>query len=123
MKITMAMVVVGSLLGLGLAGCARDPNRIGVTNQRQPGPAAGKAVGTGGGAVGGNVAGAVVGFGEGVGQAASDSFDNTTRVVRRWRTETTADGRTIQVPEDIVVDEHGRPIKAVKTNAPPAAKE
>jgi len=115
----------GGALVLGLAGCARDPNRIGVTNQRQPGPAAGRAVGTGVGAVGGNVAGAVVGFGEGVGQGAAQSFDNTTRVVRRWRTETTADARTIQVPEDIVVDEHGRPVKApapAKTSAPPAAK-
>jgi hypothetical protein len=119
----MALAAVSGLLGLGLAGCARDPNRIGVTNQRQPGPAAGRAVGTGVGAVGGNVAGAVVGFGEGVGQGFSDSFDNTTRIVRRWRTETTPDGRTIQVPEDIVVDAHGRPIKAVKPNPPPPAKE
>jgi hypothetical protein len=120
------MLAFGGALGLVLAGCARDPNRIGVTNQRQPGPAAGRAVGTGVGAVGGNVAGAVVGFGEGVGQGAAQSFDNTTRVVRRWRTETTADGRTIQVPEDIVVDEQGRPVKApapAKTSAPPAAKQ
>jgi hypothetical protein len=126
MRITMAMLAFGSVLLLGLTGCARDPNRIGVTNQRQPGPAAGRAVGTGVGAVGGNVAGAVVGFGEGVGQGAAQSFDNTTRVVRRWRTETTADGRTIQVPEDIVVDEQGRPVKAppapAKSNAPPATK-
>src|SRR5688572_11700356 len=123
MRITMAMLALGGTVALGLAGCARDPNRIGVTNQRQPGPAAGRAVGTGVGAVGGNVAGAAVGFGEGVAEGASESFDNTTRVVRRWRTETTADGRTIQVPEDIVVDEHGRPIKAPKNNAPPAAKQ
>jgi hypothetical protein len=126
MRITMAMLACGGAAFLGLAGCATDPNRIGVTNQRQPGPAAGRAVGTGVGAVSGNVAGAVVGFGEGVGQGAAQSFDNTTRIVRRWRTETTADGRTIQVPEDIVVDEQGRPVKAPpappQTNAAPATK-
>ena len=96
--------------GLLIAGCASDPNRVGITNPRQPGPAVGQALGTGVGAVGGNVAGAVVGFGEGVAVGAKVPFDNTTRVVRRWRTETTADGRTIQVPEDILVDASGRPV-------------
>ncbi len=70
----------------------------------------GQALGTGVGVVGGNVAGAVVGFGEGVVGGAKVPFDNTTRVVRRWRTETTTDGRTIQVPEDILVDAYGRPV-------------
>jgi hypothetical protein len=114
MRFSVATLAAGAGLLLGFVGCARDPNRIGVTNPRHPGPAAGRAVGTGVGVVGGNVAGAVVGVGEGVAQGASAPFNNTTRVVRRWRTETTADGRTIQVPEDIVVDQHGRPI-----NAPP----
>ena len=83
---------------------------MGVTNPQQPGPAAGRAVGAGVGAVGGNVAGAVVGVGEGIVAGATAPFDNTTRVVRRWRTETTSDGRTIQVPEEIVVDQNGRPV-------------
>jgi hypothetical protein len=30
--------------------------------------------------------------------------------VRTWRTETTSDGRTIQVPHDTSVDAYGRPI-------------
>lgn len=112
MKITMAAVAGGMTLLLGAGGCARDkdPSLIGVTNPKTPGPATGRAVGAGVGAVGGNVAGGVAGFGEGVAHAASAPFNNTTRVVRRWRTETTADGRTIQVPEDIVVDEYGRPV-------------
>ena len=117
----MATLSGSAVLVLGVGGCARDPNRIGVTNPRQPGPAVGRAVGTGVGAVGGNVAGAVVGLGEGVAQGASAPFNNTTRVVRRWRTETTADGRVIQVPEDIVVDQYGRPVNAppVTNQAPP----
>lgn len=104
------VALVTATLGLLLTGCASDPNRVGITNPRQPGPAVGQALGTGVGAVGGNVAGAVVGFGEGAAVGAKAPFDNTTRVVRRWRTETTADGRTIQVPEDILVDASGRPV-------------
>lgn len=96
--------------GLLTAGCVSDPNRLGITNPRQPGPAVGQALGTGVGVVGGNVAGAVVGFGEGVVGGVKVPFDNTARVVRRWRTETTTDGRTIQVPEDILVDAYGRPV-------------
>jgi hypothetical protein len=98
------------LIGLALTGCATDPNRVGVTSQNQPGPAIGQAIGTGVGAVGGNVVGGVVGIGEGVAVGSKKPFDNSTRIVRRWRTEVTADGRTIQVPEDIVVDAQGRPV-------------
>ena len=103
-------VLLPLLIGLTHAGCATDPNRVGITNQTQPGPAIGQAIGTGVGAVGGNVVGGVVGFGEGVAVGAKAPFDNTTRIVRRWRTEVTADGRTIQVPEDILVDAQGRPV-------------
>lgn len=95
--------------GLLLTGCATDPNRVGITNPNQPGPAVGQALGLGVGAVGGNVVGGVVGFGEGVVGGAKAPFDNTRRIVRRWRTEVTPDGRTIQVPEDIVVDANDRP--------------
>lgn len=67
-------------------------------------------MGTGVGVVGGNVVGAGVGFGEGLVKGTAAPFNNTTRVVRRWHNETTADGRTIQVPEDILVDANGRPV-------------
>lgn len=100
-----------------LTGCASDPNRPGLTNPSQPGPAIGRAIGSGVGAVGGNVAGAVVGVGEGVVAAGKAPFDNTRRVVRTWRQETTADGRTIQVPVDIEVDQYGRPIGTPKAAA------
>ena len=102
--------IAPATFSLLLAGCASDPNRVGITNQNHPGPALGQAVGTGVGAVGGNVVGGVVGFGEGVAAGSKAPFNNTTRIVRRWRTETTADGRTIQVPEDILVDAQGRPV-------------
>ena len=114
MKSTSFARAVTQLLPIGLAltGCATDPNRVGITNQNQPGPAIGQAIGTGVGAVGGNVVGGVVGIGEGVAVGAKKPFDNSTRIVRRWRTEVTADGRTLQVPEDLVVDAQGRPIGA-----------
>lgn len=105
------LVLLPVLIGLMHAGCATDPNRVGITNQNHPGPALGQAVGTGVGAVGGNVVGGVVGFGEGVAVGSKAPFNNTKRIVRRWRTEVTADGRTIQVPEDILVDAQGRPVR------------
>jgi hypothetical protein len=106
-------------LGTGLIlatfiGCASDPNLPGITDPRQPGPAVGQAVGATVGAVGGNAVGAVVGVAEGTAAAAKIPFNNTRRVVRQWRQETTSDGRTIQVPVDIEVDAYGRPIKAPK---------
>jgi len=123
MKITAATVAGGAALLLGIGGCVRDPHRIGVTNPKAPGPAMGRVVGAGVGTVGRNVAGRVVGFGEGVAHAASAPFNNTTRIVRRWRTETTTDGRTIQVPEDTVVDQYGRPVNPpVAAPTPPAQK-
>ena len=94
---------------LAASGCAtkRDGR---VVNTRQPGPAIGTAVGTAAGAVAGNAAGAVVGAGEGFAGASASAFNGERRVVRTWRTETTADGRTIQVPVEIEVDEYGRPL-------------
>lgn len=81
-----------------------------TTSPYHPGPVIGRGLGTGVGVVGGNVAGAAVGFTEGVVRGAAAPFDTTTRVVRRWHTETTSDGRTIQVPEDILVNANGRPV-------------
>ena len=104
-------VVSGALL---LTGCAsHDDGRI--VNTRQPGPAIGTAVGGATGAVVGNVAGAVGGVGQGFVSQAQKPFDNDRRVVRTWRTETTSDGRTIQVPVEIEVDQDGRPIGEPRT--------
>ena len=105
---TLALVVVG------FQACTTDPNRPGLTNPRQPGPALGQAVGGTVGAVGGNIAGAVVGVGEGATAAAKAPFNNTRRVVRTWRKEITSDGRVIQVPVDIEVDSLGRPLTVPK---------
>ena len=92
-----------------VAGCGTTQKHT-FTSPYHPGPVIGQTIGTGVGVLGGNVAGAAVGFGEGVVKGTTAPFNNTTRVVRRWRTETTADGRTIQVPEDILVDAYGRPL-------------
>ena len=91
-----------------LMGCATEPT---ATSSRHPGPVAGKAVGAGAGLVVGNAAGAVVGAGEGFVGGVSAPFDSTRRTVRRWHTETTSDGRKIQVSEEIEVDAQGRPLK------------
>src|SRR5271154_2082636 len=74
----------------------------------QPGPTAGKVVGAGVGLAAGNVAGAGVGVVEGTAHGVASSFDPRYHLVRYWKTEVTADGRTIQVPYDILVDQYGR---------------
>jgi len=111
-----SLAIVASLAGaLALCGCKGTSSASGrVTNQNSPGPKAGNAVGAGVGAVAGNVAGAGVGVVEGSAAAVGNVFDpQTTRVVRHWKTETTIDGRTIQVPVDYLVDEQGRVIKEI----------
>ena len=119
---TISRLVETTAITWLLVGCASDPNRPGLTDPRQPGPAVGQAVGaTVGatvGAVGGNAAGAVVGVGEGATAAAKAPFNNTRRVIRQWRQETTSDGRLIQVPVDIEVDAYGRPLKTPKPQSP-----
>lgn len=107
--------ILFSLLGLCcMSGCKTKDTAVRVTNQNSPGPKVGYAVGTGVGGVAGNVAGAGVGVVEGSSAAIGNVFDpQPTRVVRHWKTETTADGRTIQVPVDYLVDEQGRVIKEI----------
>jgi len=105
------------ICGFLVAGCA-SPQEHTLTSPYHPGPVVGQTLGTGVGVVGGNVAGAGVGFTEGVVKGAAAPFNNTTRVVRHWHTETTADGRTIQVPEDILVDAYGRPVVTAAKPAP-----
>jgi len=107
----------------GITGCRSDYY---VGSPYHPGPAAGMAVGVGAGVVAGNA----VGFGAGVAQGAvagtASALDPSYHMVREWRTETTADGRTIQVPYDILVDQYGRPVVAQpptgNPNPPPPGK-
>jgi hypothetical protein len=106
MKILPGLVI--GVSALGLSGCA-SKNDGRMVNTRQPGPAIGTGVGIVTGAVAGNVAGAAVGAGEGFVGAAGTAFDGDRRVVRTWRTEVTPDGRTIQVPVEMEVDQYGRP--------------
>jgi hypothetical protein len=105
--ITGGLVMAVALLANGCAA-KRDGRAV---NTQQPGPALGTAAGAAAGAVAGNAAGAVVGAGEGFAAASSSAFNGERRVVRTWRSETTSDGRVIQVPVEIEVDEHGRPIE------------
>ncbi|QYM79502.1 flagellar motor protein MotB [Horticoccus luteus] len=93
-----------------LSGCATRSAESRITNPNHPGPALGEAAGTVVGAVAGTVAGAAVGAAEGASAAAKSPFANEHRIVRTWRTETTSDGRTIQVPVETEVDEQGRPL-------------
>lgn len=67
-------------------------------------------VGSAAGAVVGQTVGAGVAATQGAANAIHAPFNNEHRIVRTWKTETTADGRTIQVPVDTEVDEYGRPL-------------
>jgi hypothetical protein len=92
-----------------LTGCSSTD--YGHTSPYQPGPVAGKTVGNAVGVTAGNVAGFGVGTVEGVAHGMAAPFNPDYHMVRYWRTETTADGRTIQVPYDVLVDQYGRPVK------------
>jgi hypothetical protein len=100
------------------AGCSSTD--YGSGSPYQPGPVAGKTTGNAVGVVAGNVAG----FGKGIVQGAAHGIDATQdrsyHMVRYWRTETTSDGRTIQVPEDILVDQYGRPASMPAPTGNPA---
>ncbi|MFZ4394668.1 MAG: flagellar motor protein MotB [Kiritimatiellia bacterium] len=112
---SIVLVSLPALVCILATGCTTPSY---TTSSYHPGPVAGRAVGTGVGLAVGEVAGTVVGVGEGVVQGVAAPFDTTTHVVRRWRTETTADGRTIQVAEDILVDSQGRPVRSVTPPKP-----
>jgi hypothetical protein len=103
---TIAGTVASLVILLSATGCRSD---YGAGNPYQPGPTAGKAVGAGVGTVAGNVAGFGVGVVQGTTHGFGNAFDPKYHMVRYWRTETTADGRTIQVPYDVLVDQYGRP--------------
>jgi len=95
--------------GLLLVGCTRTD--YGGTSPYHPGPVAGKTVGNAVGVTAGNVAGFGVGAVEGTIAGIAAPFNPNYHMVRYWRTERTADGRTIQVPYDVLVDQYGRPVK------------
>jgi phage shock protein PspC (stress-responsive transcriptional regulator) len=105
---------------LATTGCRTD---YGAGSPYQPGPVIGKTVGNGVGLVAGNAAGLGVGAVEGTVHGVADAFDPSYHLVRIWKTQTTADGRTVQVPEDILVDKYGRPVTAPPPtgNLPPPA--
>jgi hypothetical protein len=100
------------------AGCASTD--YGSSNPYQPGPVAGKTAGNAVGVVAGNVAGFGAGTVEGVGHGVGTTLDRSYHMVRYWRTETTADGRTIQVPYDVLVDQYGRPVHMPAPTGNPA---
>ena len=116
-KISASLVLLSG--GWLLTGCASSH-----TSPYHPGPVAGQAVGTGVGVVAGNVVGFGVGATEGTMRGFAAPFNPDYHMVRYWRTETTADGRTIQVPYDVLVDQYGRPAHMpapTGNNAPPPA--
>ena len=94
--------------GLLFTGCTSTD--YGNTSPYHPGPVVGKTVGNAAGVVAGNAVGLGVGTVEGVAHGIAAPFDPSYHMVRQWRTETTADGRTIQVSYDILVDKDGRPV-------------
>lgn len=107
MKTTTISGAIASLvILLSATGCRSD---YGAGSPYQPGPAAGKGVGGAVGTAAGNVAGFGVGVAQGTVAGFGDVFDPKYHMVRYWRTETTPDGRTIQVPYDVLVDQYGRP--------------
>jgi hypothetical protein len=104
MKNTSRLTLAAGLLAVVAAtGCRNSGSPY------QPGPVAGTAVGEGVGVVAGNVAGFGAGVVGGTVDGTKKVLDPSYHMVRYWKTETTPDGRTIQVPYDILVDEYGRP--------------
>jgi hypothetical protein len=101
----LPITAIAGLLAVFATGCSSNQSG----SPYHPGPVAGTVVGQGVGTVAGNVigfaGGAVVGTVDGTKRVLDPSY----RMVRYWKTETTPDGRTIQVPYDVLVDEYGRP--------------
>ncbi|HXF10078.1 MAG TPA: hypothetical protein VN625_04780 [Desulfuromonadaceae bacterium] len=95
------------LLALSITGCRTD---YGAGSPYQPGPTAGKMVGNGVGVAAGNVAGFGVGVAEGTAHGFAATMNPDYHMVRQWRTETTPDGRNVQIPYDVLVDQYGRPV-------------
>jgi hypothetical protein len=117
-------LIIGGLASLAsvllLDGCTTGNY---TNSPYHPGPVVGQGVGTAAGVVAGNAAGLGVGVVEGTAQGLAAPFNPNYHMVRYWRTETTSDGRTIQVPYDVLVDQYGRPVPmpAPTGNPPPPA--
>ena len=112
-KLNLTVAAAGLLLAGLATGCHSG-------RAYQPGPVAGQAVGMGVGTVAGNVTGFGAGVVTGTASGVSRTFNPSYRVVRTWQTQTTADGRTIQVPYDILVDQQGRPVSFPAPTGNPA---
>ncbi|HKW28787.1 MAG TPA: flagellar motor protein MotB [Verrucomicrobiae bacterium] len=110
--------LVSLLSGQLFIGCTNT--EYGNTSPYHPGPVVGKTVGNAAGVAAGNVVGAGVGVVEGAAVGAAAPFDPSYHMVRHWRTETTSDGRTIQVPYDVLVDKYGRPVPMPAPTGNPA---
>src|SRR3974390_3534623 len=107
MKIILnASTGFAGLLAFAATGCHSDQ----TGSPYHPGPVAGTAVGEGVGIVPGNAVCFGAGVVNGTIEGTKRVLDTRYRMVRYWRTETTSDGRTIQVPYDIMVDENSRPV-------------
>lgn len=112
------LLVLVSLLYLLLPGCANT--EYSHTSPYHPGPVVGKNVGVAAGVVAGNAVGVGVGAVEGAAQGLAAPFDPSYHMVRHWRNETTADGRIVQVPYDVLVDKYGRPVNMPAPTANPS---
>lgn len=123
MKFSFNLTVVSvGWLALAAAGCNSEQ----TGSPYHPGPVAGQVVGEGVGIVAGNAVGFGAGVVNGTVEGTKRVLDTRYRMVRYWRTETTSDGRTIQVPYDIMVDEYGRPVvmpAPTGNPAPPPVKK
>jgi len=117
MKTLHRVSTFAGLLALALAtGCSSSQ----TGSPYHPGPVAGDVVGTGVGVVAGNAVGFAGGVVAGTVSGTSQVLDPSYHMVRYWRTETTSDGRTIQVPYDVLVDQYGRPARMPAPTGNPA---
>jgi hypothetical protein len=105
----LALTIIASLsLSPLFVGCANT--EYGHTSPYHPGPVVGQAVGNAAGVVAGNAAGLGVGTVEGAAAGVAAPFNPNYHMVRHWKSETTTDGRIVQVPVDVLVDKYGRPV-------------
>lgn len=109
-----AWLILPLVAATATIGCRTTAPEARMHNQQSPGAVVGNAIGAVAGAVGSNVAAGGTGVIEGAAEAAKATYTNEHRIIRTWRTETTADGRTIQVPVETEVDENGRPVGTTK---------
>ena len=112
----LALVILPILAAL--AGC--EYPRAGLTNPKQPGPAAGHVVGGAVGLAAGNVAGFAVGSGEGAAAGMAAPFTRPeTSTVRDYRIIVGPDGQVTRVPVDVAVDKYGRVVAYPPKHQPP----